>query len=704
MCRIIGKGLSLSTYIFLLCLLVSSFLFCALSQSEISESKGKITFLPNAIESLSIHFVEEFFRFQWMDNIFDLKLLIGYNDTGGIKELSLRDFWEKTDRVVKWTEICKRATRRMYEFGYRIEDIPQEIADNVSFLVWKIEGANFDVNIIEIERIDSLRELGYNLTRFHLPDRLTLSYEDLWQYNFTVSHRNKFETVIKNVQSKTNWNLDPIVFSDDETTVTGYTEEDRCDYNDLYDADLATTRILKNSATYTTDTTTSMGTLYPAEMKGLYIWINLTSASAGGCDITFTGKDIFDSVIVDTVVCTVAGVYQSALVFKSVDVLGVYIDVKPPSPSFTLYIYQTRFGGWWKDNEDGISQDGKLIVGTDAAVGYFGDTCRDVYIMEHAYSFFDKLTELVNGSIIIGEETSNKHGYKGCQYFIEEDYYIYLFYGGNISLYGVTVQRPDSFNFAEWITVGSEDVLAEIYSCKFEGIEIRNSRMDINDVTLIEHTQSNLFGIFQPLNNSIMNDVRLAGFNGGLSVSNGSSFTFSNINAVNFRGDEYLIRAYNIADEYDTFLINVESESWKIYFLGEQPSPVNQSEIFRQYTFDLSVTFDNTSYAEGANVTISNSYLGLSDSWILSSNGSIPQQVYSYGHYNFTGGDTIYNYNPYHVTATLNGYCDYSGNFTLNEEMDLILILHPLPPDWIGLVLLLGLLLCFAVVYALTSR
>jgi len=122
----------------------------------------------------------------------------------------------------------------MYEFGYNIENIPPALANNVTYLLWKIEGASFDVSLIELKQIDETEE---NLTRIHLPDNLILSYEDLVLYGLSVSHLSKIETKIGNVTSKSEWFLDPIVFSGGIITITDYdTKGGACSHEDIYNA------------------------------------------------------------------------------------------------------------------------------------------------------------------------------------------------------------------------------------------------------------------------------------------------------------------------------------------------------------------------------------------------------------------------------------------------------------------------------------
>lgn len=198
-----------------------------------------ITFQPSVISELRITFVEEFFRVQWLGNHFDLKLLVGYSDSKGLKEFSLHDFWEKTNRRIEWIQLKNKATESMYHFGYNVTDIPKEIADNTLHLVWKIEGASFDEKEIKVEVISDIPELEYNITRFHLPDNLVLSYEDMWLQNYTVKHPNKLETIVEGMKGQRNWSLDPILFSSGIITAIGGGEGSELTFKDLWDADQA---------------------------------------------------------------------------------------------------------------------------------------------------------------------------------------------------------------------------------------------------------------------------------------------------------------------------------------------------------------------------------------------------------------------------------------------------------------------------------
>ena len=227
------------------------------------EPSGNISFEPNTVELLEISFVEEFFRFKW-DEVpwrhraepsptfrqLDVKLVIVYTTEKGVKHFSLRDFWRDVlkDTGAKRNDVVNRVTDYLYEFGFNITGIPQVIANNVEYVYWKFEGANFDVSKVELEEIETFEE-DHNITRVHLPSNIVLSYEDLWTYGYTVEHVNKTHTRVEGVKGETSWNLDPIVYSVNTVTVTGYTEGAPCNFTSLWLADKAGNYSLQDRTT-----------------------------------------------------------------------------------------------------------------------------------------------------------------------------------------------------------------------------------------------------------------------------------------------------------------------------------------------------------------------------------------------------------------------------------------------------------------------
>jgi len=133
------------------------------------------------------------------------------------------------------------------------------------------------------------------------------------------------------------------------------------------------------------------------------------------------------------------------------------------------------------------------------------------------------------------------------------------------------------------------------------------------------------------------------------------------------------MRLQNLADLY---AIDWDLDEWKFQWdFGKF------GEFYRQYSFDLTMFFENGTQFQNANVTISNDYLDSSSSWLTFANGSIPQQTYSMGHYNITGGNTIYDYNPYNLTVTYDGYETYSTLINITQKENLKITINMETPS-----------------------
>ena len=145
----------------------------------------------------------------------------------------------------------------------------------------------------------------------------------------------------------------------------------------------------------------------------------------------------------------------------------------------------------------------------------------------------------------------------------------------------------------------------------------------------------------------------------------------------------------------DHYLLNPDFDQWRLNWYG-----ISVGKIFRQYEFDLAIFFINGSSIENANVTISNDILDVSYSWLTFGNGSIPQQIFTYGHYNQTGGNSIYDYNPYNITITYEGYETYTALIKIAEKQSLEICLCPLKASY-GLGLGSGFILALMIGLAL---
>jgi len=176
-------------------------------------------------------------------------------------------------------------------------------------------------------------------------------------------------------------------------------------------------------------------------------------------------------------------------------------------------------------------------------------------------------------------------------------------------------------------------------------------------------------------------------------------------NITNFYGRGATEKTFYIAkistiEQAVFYLLNGDLDVWSFEFWYADV------KVYRQYTFDLTIFFENGTEIQNANITIRNDYLGTSSSWLTFTNGSIPQQVYSMGHYNQTGGDTIYNYNPYNITVTYPGYETYRGMINITDKLSLEICLCPTKASYglgLGSGFILALILSLAVLVSIVA-
>jgi len=235
---------------------------------------------------------------------------------------------------------------------------------------------------------------------------------------------------------------------------------------------------------------------------------------------------------------------------------------------------------------------------------------------------------------------------------------LYLY---SCSLKSTYNDNPD--NYIAGIVFFSETVAdVVIYNCFFDKVYVRGY-CDIYNLAIFR----SIYGVFEAggtLEQIFLYDVFYA-----IAVS-GTSKTVKDVNIIavdSSTGVRYT------GGGNDHYLINVDwsgASNWKFYWHNAVPS-----NIFRQYEFDLTVTYPNGTAINGtetgARVTIQHygEGGGIDYNATLNGDGSINQTALGMGFYNQTGGDTLYSYNPFNIeVSNITGYLSYSKNFTLTKK------------------------------------
>lgn len=625
-----------------------------------------VTLRPNVLPELTIGIVGDYFHFAWRKNYFDMKLFIAYTESKATTMVSPSNFLSK-DASIKWSQVKTNDLYR-YEFGYMVEDIPKLIADKVEYLLWKIEDANFDFQIETREVNDNATDRILNLTRFYLPDNLVLSYEDLQLYDFTVTYPSKYETKIENVKGKTSWNLDPIALSTDIVEITGYSLAAPARVQYLYDADMAGSRTILDNQVATLNMN---ATVRPAN-KALTLNVTIANlTSAGWCNLT--GTDIEDNGITDNITVSANTTYQTTKQFRTIDDNGIDCDF-----AGNITILQSRWGVISKNDDyayygtyygAGFTLwDVKIQVGDGSTPSYFGipygthQAYMHKALVWNAYSFakWQKIIRVMdNGWLRVGLLLDeNDKSVRARAVFIGGwagggAYWIYGEEGSEVQVYGATFGG------------GSIQCLEDtrFWSVNLYGGSIQGSTGDTHDLFDVMTQQASypIYGCefttddFKLFENTRMYFSRYG--TGGLLLG------------FYGRGNTYVCTWQSSGGNIT--LLDPDIDNWAFAFGG------NPGYCFRQYSFGLTVTYLNATAINGtetgARIVIQHygEGAGVDYNATLGGDGTIITQNLTMGFYNATGGDAIYDYNPYNLQITnVTGYQDYDGNFTLDDKTE----------------------------------
>jgi len=134
------------------------------------------------------------------------------------------------------------------------------------------------------------------------------------------------------------------------------------------------------------------------------------------------------------------------------------------------------------------------------------------------------------------------------------------------------------------------------------------------------------------------------------------------------------IKAWKITT--DGHMIDCELEKWDTTWTGTPAE--NPGKIYRQNSFDLNVTDEDGSAISSADIDInstSSDTLCFNNKTTTDADGGIETQTITVGYYNITGGDTIYDCNPYILTISEPTYQTYNTTISFTEKTALTIAL-----------------------------
>ena len=333
-----------------------------------------------------------------------------------------------------------------------------------------------------------------------------------------------------------------------------------------------------------------------------------------------------------------------------------------------------------------------LQVGNGSIESWFGDINVQI-LWDNATVEQEAIYVTDNGHFSSGLllDSERKITSKGCSFYFDNYYYIYGEEGCDFEFYDT--KFVDFSYLMENYVEGNQT----FYSCTFTNWYAVDVAETSNSVFWNVLIQDSGFAVYMETSPLLFDNVKVLKADHLLYIQ--EPFNLTDFYGRNATDESF----YVSVGSGNINLINPDVDAWT--FNWENPA-YNLVNVFRKYQFHLTVFFQNGSFTQNANVTICNDFLGLSYSWLTYANGSIPQQVFSMGHYNATGGDTIYDYNPYNLTITFDGYETYSTLINITKKEDLKITLSESKPKFfpyfgLGVVfaLMIGLIFALAFIY-----
>jgi len=401
----------------------------------------------------------------------------------------------------------------------------------------------------------------------------------------------------------------------------------------------------------------------------LHIDTVVTALFGNGHAIWFNGTDLDGNIQTENVSITGTGTFSTSKWFCSVFDNGVKIYV-PTGGNITLSIEQGRWGVVHKEDTSFVF-DCRIVIGDGITSTWFIDEDKQVLFSNYAVSAAGQyLIEVkTNGNARFGRlrDATEKTSERGIQFDsdISSAYYsIYYIKGTNVEIYSCSFgKRPrETYYIHHHIRIGSSSFTAPIYNSLLDRVTIYNSYVDIYDVSMRK-------GLLENIRESLIEELFFVA--GTFRPYFGATMTLKNVIA---REITTLVDPYYTS--VDHYFINVDSDAWTFDFTG---SGATNNEFYRQYEFKVNVTDKDGNPISGANVTVS--HYGVNprqDFTVLTgTNGSFATRTLTMGFYNQTGGNTIYDYNPYNITITHTEYQTKTCNFTLNNKINWVITLEP---------------------------
>jgi hypothetical protein len=645
------------------------------AQVIIPINEGNISFFPNQLPLISITYI---------NGVWSIGKEVTVSSSLKIanRTVLLKDLASALSKTAK-TTIINEKNASLAHFGYFITGLSKIEANTFDSLEFRI------VTLRKVEPESFINpDSKVNITRYNIPSlNLVISFEDLQKkYNTTVD---SFGIRVLNLKGLTSINADPIVYSSNIITVTGYTSGSPCGFNDLWLADKKGTFDLTSRTGISGTDANPVALTYVLRPTDFYVLgsngnqlgnLSVTVSSWSGltnCTIRIAGTDRLGVAQTEDFVFTGNAQTYTTKFFHTLttsQVIGF-----SGTGSFTYKVTQGQWGVVWKQATNQYGFDAILQIGDGSANTYFKDTSKEIVFSSGTQINTKNKSYVTFGTLVDATSYTTKDGCSFISTLTGSDVAVINGYAGGllaeIYVYGCSFVSTNGYGggtrggiYGYWN--GGNKIV--VYNSLFTGYK--------NAVSYVKN--GDLYNILATNCESLCAVVLTSTTNYLYSLGNSYGFTFSVAyggtvkNGVGAKLSTKGIYCWSIT--IDGYLVNTILSDWTIYWSG---GIANTAKIYRQYEFDLKVTFQNETAIQNANVTLK--YFGMGGgtvgSWLTVADGKISTKTLTMGYYNQANGNTLQNYNPYNLTITYPNMITYSQNMTLSQKTDWTIALIETP-------------------------
>lgn len=337
--------------------------------------------------------------------------------------------------------------------------------------------------------------------------------------------------------------------------------------------------------------------------------------------------------------------------------------------------------------------DCKLTIGDGSTFTWFADTNVQVFFnltgqTIPAFLLYNKATVRF-GEIV---DASDKTSKNGVQVHADLDHYQELFRlssGAEVNVYSSHIWLEGTCfvneygNGAVWNTIviggaGGFSKMTSGGSWDFYRLNFEKTTtpFDRNTVTL---------------NDVLFTDTQYGSYFYG-NTTPSTEYTYRNLRSKNIASGILNINKANST----VYLIDNEHEPWKMRFIK---SPL--AIVYRQYSFNVLVVNSTGNPIENATATLLNAYGDTVFTELTAGSGSIAEQIVSSGHYNQTGGNTLYDYGPFQLVVTYAGSTETIANIALDDPIDWVVVIEE---EGIFIILLFAGIILSAIIFGVMKR